>query len=262
MRLVVNNGYVKRRKRMSRLMILGGLLLFAASFPLLTVPSLIIFSYVTLIAGFLVFNSGMQGTAKWSHRPRPDEVIDNSLRRLNDRYTLIHYPEMSGLRPEHVLVYPGGLVVITSREAYGTIQVNGNKWKKSGKLLSFLSFGGPQLGNPTNDNQRQRAALEGFLENHDLPGDDLIDGIITFTHPKSNVEVIESDLTVVKSDELLEAIRDLGTEAPLPTGERDAIISALSQGQEVSGPTPIPNRNPKEVASTRNRSRGSTRTRR
>lgn len=253
MRLVVNNGYVKRRKRNSRLMIVAGLLLFVASFPLLTVPSLIIFSYVTLIAGFLVFNSGMQGTAKWSHRPRPDEIIDNALRRLNDRYTLIHYPEVRGFRPEHVMVYPGGLVVITSRETYGTIQVNGNKWKKAGKLLSFLSFGGPQLGNPTHDNQRQIAALEAFLESHELRGEDLIDGMITFTHPKADVEVVESNLTVVKADELLDAIRDLGTEAPLPTGDRDAIITALSQGDDVSGPKPIPSRNPKEVAASRSR---------
>ncbi|HLI50226.1 MAG TPA: NERD domain-containing protein, partial [Thermomicrobiaceae bacterium] len=238
---------------MSRLMIVAGLLLFVASFPLLTVPSLIIFSYVTLIAGFLVFNSGMQGTAKWSHRPRPDEILDNSLRRLNDRYTLIHYPEMRGIRPEHVLVYPGGLVVITSRETYGTIQVNGNKWKKAGKLLSFLSFGGPQLGNPTSDNQRQQAALENFLESNELRGEDLIDGIIAFTHPKAEVEVIQSDYTIVKADELLDAVRDLGSEAPLPTGDREAIISALSRGENVSGPTPIPSRNPKEATAGRSR---------
>lgn len=244
MRLVINRSHISKRRRAARLMVAFGLVILIGSFFLtFALPRIGLLAYIPIIIGFLLFNQGLTSTTKWSRSPRPDELLDANLRRLNDRYTLIHYPNMPGLRPEHVLVFPGGLVVITTREMYGGVKVEGNKWRKTSRnFLSFFNFGGPQLGNPTTECQRQQDALRAFLETRGLPGEDLIEGIIVFVHPKVELQVISSDLTVVRTSELYDAVRDLGTEAPLATKQREEIIAALSEGEGVEGPTPIPSR--------------------
>ncbi|ACZ38097.1 NERD domain-containing protein [Sphaerobacter thermophilus] len=245
MRLVVHRGFMRQRRRTARLMVLTGLLGLFASFPLTLQTQLIVLAYAVLIVGFILFNTGMQQLAKWGRSPRPDEILDQHLRRLNDRYTLIHYPQIPGFAPEHVLVYPGGLVVLTTRLVFGGVRVENNRWRRLGRRwLALFNLAGPPLGNPTLENQRQQEALKQFLESRQLPGADLIDGMIVFVHPQVQLEVISSDLTVVRGDELLAAVRDLGTEALLHNKQREEIIAALSEGEEVEGPISIPSRDP------------------
>ncbi len=93
MRLVRNNGYVKTRRRLARVMALGGFVMLIGSVALtFFIPALFIPGYVLLILGFITFQMGMQQITRWSRHPRPDEVLVEALRRLNDRYTLIHFP--------------------------------------------------------------------------------------------------------------------------------------------------------------------------
>lgn len=243
MRLVVNTGYIKKQRRRTRFLILFGIICLFGSFPLTLNPQLVLPAYGVLILGFILFNTGMSRLTKWSRSPRPDEILNQALRRLNDRYTLIHYPEMPGFRPEHVLVAPAGLVVITTREVIGKVRVEDDQWQRVGRrLLGLFNMAGPPLGNPTAECQRQQEVLREFLEANDLPGGDLIEGMLVFVHPQAELEVVSSDLTVVKADELLGAVRDLGTEPLLHTKQREAIVAALSQGEGVEGPTALPTR--------------------
>ncbi|MBX6342661.1 MAG: NERD domain-containing protein, partial [Thermomicrobiaceae bacterium] len=176
MRLVRNNGYLKARQRAGRMMVLAGLLglLVAVVTPFLapTNYTIGIMGYFVLIVAFIFFNAGLQQTTKWS-RMRPDRALDDALRRLNDKYTLIHFPEVPGTRPEHVLVYPGGLVVLTTREVAGQIVVENDRWRRrGGRLLRIFFMGGPPLGNPTAECRAQQQALRAWLEARDLPGAD------------------------------------------------------------------------------------------
>ena len=219
-------------------MIVGGLAGLGSSIVMTFFPQLILWAYLALIVGFLLFNAGMQQWAKWNRRPRPDELLDATLRRLNDRYTLIHYPEVpQGWRPEHVLVWSGGLLVVTTRELPGQIQVQGTRWRRlDSRLIRIFTFGGPPLGNPTIECQRQQEALREFLTQNELPGAEAVDGLIVFLNDRATLQVLESEMTVVTRKELLEAIRALGSERRLSSKECEEIITALSTGEEVEGP--------------------------
>jgi hypothetical protein len=245
MRVVRNNGYLRRRRRTARWLVFGGVMGLALAMVMVLRPALIIPAYGVLIVGFLVFNSGMQQLTKWSRRPRADEVLDQLLRRLNDRYTLVHYPDTGGWRPEHVLIAPVGLIVITTRAVPGKVRVEGDSWSRVGNwFVRFFGLGGPQLGNPTIECRRQQESLEDFLTLNDLPGKEHIDGIIVFLNPRAELEVVESDLSVVMADELLHTVRELGTEANLPNDPRKEIIGTISQGEEIEGPISLPTRDP------------------
>lgn len=248
MRVVRNTGYINSQKRSSRFLVWVGVLVLASTILITQFqPEWIIFGYGLLILGFIVFSNGMQESTKWNGKPRADQAIDDLLRRLNDRYTMIHYPEMLekklvGKRPEHVLVYGGGIMVITARGVPGEFRVEGNRWKRERKgLAKIMVFGGDSLKNPSIECIDQQRILNAFLEAKGLSVDqDLIEGIVAFPNPKAEVEVISSDLTVVTANQLYPFIRDLGTEARLHSKLRDQIIEVLSQGKGVEGPTTLP----------------------
>lgn len=245
MRVVRNNGYLNRRRRIARWTVFFGVLALGIAMLMVLRPALIFPAYGVLIIGFLVFNAGMQQITKWSRRPRADEVLDQLLRRLNDRYALIHYPQMGGWRPEHVLVSPAGIIVITPRAVPGHIVVEGDRWSRKGNwFVRFFGLGGPQLGNPKLENDRQREAVADFLTMNDLPGKDHVDGVIVFINPRAELEVIQSDISVVSADELLQTVREFGTEANLHNDHRKQILAALSEGEDVEGPISLPTRDP------------------
>ncbi len=249
MRVVRNTAYLNRRKRISRWTVFFGVLGLGLAMLMVLDPQLIIPAYGVLIVGFLVFNAGMQQLTKWNRSPRADEVLDQLLRRLNDRYALVHYPNLSGWRPEHVLISPAGLIVITTRAVPGEVRVDGERWSRKGNwFVRFFGLGGPQLGNPTIENVRQRESLYEYLTLNDLPGKDYIDGVIVFLNPRSEIEVVESDITIASADELLSTIRDFGAETNLANDDRKAIIGSLSQGEGIEGPVSLPSRDPKADA--------------
>jgi hypothetical protein len=247
MRVVRNTGYIRRRQRGARMLVWTGALVLGSTI-LVTkfAPNWIIFGYGLLILGFIVFSNGMQESTKWNRSPRSDEAIDDQLRRLNDRYTIIHYPEMIdkdvvGKRPEHVLVHQGGILVITARNFPGHYRVEGNRWKRIAKGLAKLQiFGGNPIGNPSLECIEQQRVLRKYLEARNIPVADSIEGIVAFPNPRTEVDVISSDLTVVTANELFPAIRDLPTEARLHAKLRDEVIALLSQGDGVEGPATLP----------------------
>ncbi len=244
MRLVRNNGYVKKRKRFARLAALGGFLMLTSSVALtFFIPALFIPGYALLIVGFITFNTGMQQITKWSRHPRPDEALVEALRRLNDRYTLIHFPSVGKGHPEHVLVYPGGLAIITTREVQGKIRVDGDRWHRAGgRLWALIGMSGPQLGNPTADNEREQRVLQSILAERGLPGEDAIDGIVAFLNPRAELVVGTTDMAVVTTEGLLHAVRQLSSETVLTTKDRDAIVATLAEGDNVEGPVSLSGR--------------------
>lgn len=234
MRIVRNTGYIKRRKRAGKLIVAAGLLLLVGSWVItLLYPTLFLLATVGLALGFIFFNGGMQQLSRWSRRPRNDEVIDADLNRLNDRYTIVHYPDVQGRRPDHVLIMPNGVLVLTSREVTGTVKVKDRTWRKMGNPMTrMLLLGGPQLGNPTIENEEQVKALGAYLTSKELPPD--ASGAIVFVADKVEVDIESPTLPVLHASELYDYVRQLAqADAVTTSKERDALVAALSQGEEV-----------------------------
>jgi hypothetical protein len=240
MQVVRDIGYIKDQQRRGRRFTLLGMialaLAFAAIFQQQNRPELILVTYIAMTFGFIFFNIGLQTVTKFtanSRKLRNDQQLDKALARLNDRHTLIHYPALGQRRPEHLLVHNGGVLVLTVRELAGEMEVKGRKWRRKGSvLLRLFNYSGPQLGNPTADNEREVATVAAYLVEHDLP--DAVDGAIVFTHPTVTVRVTDSPVDVVDADGLPDYVRALGEECPpLTTKERLALVEALSRGEEL-----------------------------
>ena len=209
MRIVRNTGYIKRRKRAGKMIVAAGLLVLIGSWIItLLYPTLFLLATVGLAVGFIFFNGGMQQLSRWSRRPRNDEIIDADLNRLNDRYALVHYPNVPGRRPDHVLIMPNGVLALTSREVTGSVKVKDRAWRKLGNPLTrMLLLGGPQLGNPTIENEEQVKALNTYLASKDLPSN--ATGAIVFVADKVEVDIENPTLPILHATELLDYVRQL-----------------------------------------------------
>lgn len=203
---------VQVNKRLSRLKVLGGILLFLVGAPISFLGnfSFLLVAYTAVIIGFILFNSGLQGIAKWGRKVRNDQLIDQELRRLSDRYTLIHYPRIGNRTLDHVLVHETGLLVMSTKEVIGRVEVRGTKYRKPGQsaIGRFIGMGGPQLGQPPMENGLDRKALLEALAAEaaarDWPTDVPVDGLIVFTAPRLVLNADDAaDPPAVKLAELL-----------------------------------------------------------
>lgn len=232
MRIVRHTSYIASRKRRAKFMALGGFLALTGTLFLALLPNFLLPSYIVMLAAFMLFNLGMQQIGKWTRNPRNDQILDHQLKALPDRYSLIHYAPAGEQRIEHVVVHPGGLLVVTAKEIDGQIDVKANRWRRrSAGLRRFFTFSGPQLGNPGVETDRAVGALESFLVDEQLEVD--VEGCVVFLHPQTELDVEEPEFPILHGDELPQFINELPADESFTSRERDRVVELL-RGDEVA----------------------------
>jgi hypothetical protein len=235
MRIVRHESYIAKRKRSATILALIGFLLLIGTLFIALNPALILPSYIAMLVGFVIFNIGMQQVGKWRRNPRNDQVIDFRLKPLSDRYTMVHFADVGGKRLDHILVHPGGATVIVSREIDGEIERKKNRWRKrSGGLRRFLSFSGPQLGDPDLEVDTGTKVLETFLTDNQMEVD--VTGAIVFVHPGTEFDIEDPVHPVLHGDELMQFASSLPIDPSFGTKEREYLVDLL-RGDEIAPPT-------------------------
>jgi hypothetical protein len=245
MRIIRDVGYVKKKKRIGRWSAAIGFALLGSAFWLATTgPENVLLAYVPLLAGTLAFHFGMQQIAKWSRTPRNDQILDDRLRSLGDKYTLIHYANTGKRVIEHLLLHPGGIETFTVRELAGTVAYQNGRWRKKGAGLGrFFGMGGPQLGNPAADAQADLNALNELLTQAQLQVD--TDAAIAFINPAVELEVAEPDFPVMNGEGLPEFVRELPVDGDLRGSDRQALVDLLvNKADELEDMQPAAKRRP------------------
>ena len=211
-----------------------GFVILAAALALGFMPSLFWLAYLLLFLGFVVFNIGMQQVGKWNRGPRyrNDSLLDQKLAPFNDKYVLIHYPKIGDKVVEHLLVHPGGVLVITARELAGKVTVRGDHWRRGGSpLRRMFGISGPQLGRPAEDTRKAIDTVEQYLTEHQLEAE--IDGVVVFVNPRVELEVEDPDVEALTADELPDFVRDLPPDETMRQSERQRLIDLLAIGEEI-----------------------------
>jgi hypothetical protein len=235
MRVVRNIGHVKRRRRLGRWAALLGFFMLASTFFFVFFPSRIVFAYGMLLIGFVAFNFGMQQLGKWSNTPRSprnDLAIDERLSGFSDKYVMLHYMRLGKTVVEHVLLYPGGLLVITARDVPGAVFGRGSKWRRKGLgMTRMFGMSGPQLGNPSYETDQAIAALEQKLREAQLEYD--VYGVLLFTAPNVELDVEETDYDAITLVDLDDFVRRMEIDPTFKNTERDQLVELLSNGEEL-----------------------------
>lgn len=138
MRVTTNPKLIKRRARIGTYASLGGIAVLAGGMFASFQPRFVWISLIALIAGFVLAQYGNYNLRRYGRSPRPDQIIEESLKGFDDRYHLYAW----SLPAQFVLLSPQGLYSFVTRDQTGQITVNGSQWKSKfslGRALMMFS---------------------------------------------------------------------------------------------------------------------------
>ncbi len=136
-----------------------------------------IYQLMALFIGWISSQVGIYLMMRYGRRPRPDEVLDEAVRRVAKNGRMYHYL----LPAPHTLLTPQGIIVFNPRPNMGKIRVEGDKWQQSGGFLRRL-FGQEPIGNPTQEIERMVEGLANFIRKNAPEVEEVpVGAIIVFT---------------------------------------------------------------------------------
>jgi hypothetical protein len=217
MKVITNDKLIKRNGRLGQIATIGGLLVLAGGlFVSFRYPNYSFFAWFALLVGFALSQIGLYFGNRWGRHPRPDELIDQGLKGLNDQFSIYHYTTPAA----HLLVGPSGLWVIMPYYQVGKIVFEKGRWKQKGggfkqKYMQLLAQEG--IGRPDIDAPAEVEAITRFLKKK-FP-DQIIPeprSVLVFTNEKAILEVGESPIPTLPLKKLKDTIRKSAKENILP----------------------------------------------
>lgn len=217
MKISNNNKLIQRNKKISQVVLYTALAMLVVgliwSFSGANITQYTM-AYIILIPAYILVQISIYLANKWGRSPRPDEIIGQSLKGLNDQYTLYNYN--SGV--PHLLVGPAGLWIIKPYHQSGQITFNTdkNRFEQTGGA-NFIAklFGQEGL---TNIERESKIALRDFdLFNKKMSIDiDVKPKVVNiFYSEKADVLAKNAPEATIHSDKLKDLIRSQAKLSPL-----------------------------------------------
>lgn len=171
---------IARLKRASQITSFLGMGILLAGMLILFLPdatNLIFYQLIALFFGWMLSQIGIYLGNRYVRDPRPDEVLDEVLRKVARNGRIYHYL----LPAAHVLLIPSGIIVFVPKYQMGTISVDGEKWSQTGLGLRRF-FGQERLGNPSREAALSVEAIASYLNKNAPSVDEVpIGAMIVFT---------------------------------------------------------------------------------
>ncbi|MBN1314180.1 MAG: hypothetical protein JXA42_01890 [Anaerolineales bacterium] len=215
MQIVRDETLIQKRKKIGQVTSILGMVILLAGMSVywfgprmnLSVQLSLYLPFIALMVGFILSNIGIFFTNRWGRSPRPDEIIDASLKGLSKDNKIYHYI----LPLPHILLTPKGIITFVSRIEAGNYSVEGEKWRQQLTMTRILRFLGQEgLGNPTREARDQIVQVEKFINKYieelkEIP----IFPCIVFLAENVNLEIGETEIPVVRATKLKGFVRSL-----------------------------------------------------
>lgn len=203
--------------------LIGGLILAFTNVK--SVSNVVFYQLIALTAGWILSQIGIYLSHRYLRRPRPDEVLDEALKKVAKNGRLYHYL----LPVPHVLLTPEGIIIFIAKYQGGDISVTGDKWKQKGVGLRKF-FGQEGLGDPTREAEARIDIMAKYLHKHAPDAEEVpIGAMIVFTSKGvHNLDVKESRIPAMHYTKVKGFMRQM--KRPLmPQADYDAIRAAFDQ---------------------------------
>jgi hypothetical protein len=216
MKVFTNERLIKRNGRVGQIATIGGLLvLVGGMFISFRFPNFAGFAWVALLVGFALSQIGLYYGNRWGKRPRPDELIDQGLKGLNDQYSIYHYMTPAS----HLLVGPSGLWVIMPYYQVGKIVYEKGRWKQKGGgfMQRYLrAFAQEGVGRPDLEAPAEVQAISKLLTKR-IADKEVPDPkpTLVFTNEKVELVVEDAPILTLPLKKLKEAVRKAAKDKPL-----------------------------------------------
>lgn len=207
---------VERLKKTGQYVSLTGFLLLIAALVLgfVNPEQYLWLQVLALPIGWLMSQIGLYLAHRYLRNPRPDEVLDQALRKVARQGRMYHYL----LPASHVLLTLAGPIVFVLKYQTGRISVEGDRWQQRG--VSFLRrfFSQESLGNPTKEAEREVRALAAYISREAPTVEEVpIGAIIVFTSKNvADLDLERSDIPAMHYTKLRGYLKQQGQGDPLP----------------------------------------------
>jgi hypothetical protein len=216
MKVITNERMIKRNARIGQIATVSGLLVLVGGMVIsFRNPSYASLAWVALLLGFALSQIGLYFGNRWGRHPRPDELLDQGLKSLNDQYSIYHYVTPAS----HLLVGPSGLWVLMPYHQAGKIVYEKNRYKQKGGgfMQKYLRiFGQEGLGRPDLEAPAEVSTIDKFIKKS-IPDVELSEPnvALVFVNERADLEVKEAPLLTIPLKELKNTIRKTAKGKPL-----------------------------------------------
>ncbi len=226
MRIISNEKMIKRNATIGRYTTMASLAILGIGLYISFQPQYVQYSFIALLAGFILSQVGIYFGSRWGRSPRPDETLSAALKGLNDQYVLYHY-----IAPvPHLLVGPAGIWVLQPYFQKGTITYDEAKgrWKQQGGNLYLKVFAQEGLGRPDLEVRANEATMASYLQKQlgetEIPP---IKSALIFTNDKAELEAQNAPVPTITEEKLKDLIRRKAKEEPASMEQIRLVEKAL-----------------------------------
>ena len=234
MKSVTNTKLILRNAKIGQYTSLGALVVLGLGlFITFKYPTKFEYSLAALLVGFLMSQIGIHFTNKWGHNPRPDEVVDKSLKGLGREFTVYHY-----VTPvSHLLVGPAGVWTIMPNFQGGIIAYDKKRWKAKGGgvLQSYMRmFGQENIGRPDLESEAEIDSAKRYLKRMLPEGSAIpeVNSMLLFANPKVELKVEDAPLPALTPKDLKDFLREKSKAKGLGELTLETIRKALPQAEK------------------------------
>jgi hypothetical protein len=231
MKISINEALIKRNKIITQISLYAAVALIAIGlFISFSNPdqAKILLSYLVLLPAYVLMQINVLMANKWGRNPRVDQIISNSLKGLDNRFSLFHYTTPIS----HLLVGPAGIWIIKSYHQHGIITYDEKKkkyiQKGGGNFLTKL-FAMDTLSDVERETQRQIAKFEKYFKKigvKDYPKPLVVN---VFFHPEAKIQAKNAPETTIAIDKLKDLIRQTVKKSPIRDELQKTILKKLPE---------------------------------
>lgn len=228
MKVISNEKLIKRNNRIGQVTSIGSLVILAVGMFFSFKDkdgTYMVFTFSSLIVGFILFQIGNFFLNRWGKSPRPDESITQSLKGLDDKYSLYHY----STDLPHLLVGPAGMIALLPYNQGGLIKFDTakNQWKQIGGNFFLKVFGQEGLGRPIAEAKYTSEEIERYLLKIGVSINQVkATSLLVFTNTKATIEGEGSPVPYSTTEKLKDTIRKKAKETNFNAESLIAIIEA------------------------------------
>lgn len=215
MRIVTNHKLIKRNRKIGQFTTIASLAILIVGLVISFTPDpdTFMWSFVALIAGFMLSQVGIFFGNRWGRSPRADEYLVQALKGLDDKYTLYNFTSAVS----HLLVGPAGVWALCPFPQIGTITYDEqkNRWVQKGVNFYRRWFMQEGLGKPEQEVQVNLNDIQSFLDkNAKIEGLPTPMAAMVFTNSKAVVQAVNAPIPTLHLDKLKDFIRRQFKENP------------------------------------------------
>ncbi|MCA9918777.1 MAG: NERD domain-containing protein [Anaerolineales bacterium] len=220
---------IARLRRVSQITSFVGMGALLAGLFLVFLPNtanLFFYQLLALFFGWMLSQIGIFLGNRYLREPRPDELLDETLKKIARNGRLYHYL----LPAAHVLLIPTGIIVFVTKYQAGNISVEGDKWTQSGLGLRRF-FGQERLGNPSREAALSIEAVASYLNKNAPSVEEVpIAAMIVFTNKgNKNLDVKNANIPAMHYTKVKGYLRQQKQESPMPEAVYQAIKTAFDK---------------------------------